>query len=247
MFQVKGDQIIGARTRQEDSFRIEQLDTTAQHLMVITDGMGGHAGGAQASRIVADSFVDAWLGGEGTTVDRLHDALFYANDQVARAIEDDPELVDMGTTLLACVLDGSELSWVSVGDSILWVYRDGKLLRINDDHSMAPVIDGLVEIGRMTPEEAASDPRRNQLRSVVTGEDIPLIDISKTPLVLEDADILLLATDGILTLGEDEIISVLRDSRPAGPEACAGAIFAAIESHAEPQQDNTTLIVASQD
>lgn len=242
MFQVAGDQIIGARTRQEDSFRIQELDVAAQQLLVVTDGMGGHAGGAQASSIVAESFVEAYQGDEGDIVDRLRDALFYANDQVAAAIENNPELVDMGTTLLAAVLDGDELSWLSVGDSILWVFRDNALLRINDDHSMAPVIDGLVEIGRMTPEQAALDPRRNQLRSVVTGEEIPMIDVSKSAFKLGDNDVVILATDGVLTLSEEEIMQQLREHRPSGPAACVSGLLRAVESHGEPQQDNTTII-----
>lgn len=245
-FQIAGDQIIGARTQQEDSLKLQEIDSGAQQLLLVADGMGGHAGGAQASQIVAESFVEAYLGDEGGIVDRLQDALFYANDQIAAAIEAEPALLDMGTTLLAVVVEGDELSWLSVGDSILWVYRDSALLRINDDHSMAPVIDGLVEIGRMTPEQAALDPRRNQLRSVVTGEEIPMIDVSRSPFRLADGDIVLLASDGILTLAEDEITGLLGENSNSTPARYVAMLLDAVSAHAVPQQDNTTLAVAAQ-
>ena len=60
----------------------------------------------------------------------------------------------MGATLVAAVVIGSALYWVSVGDSLLWVCRDGRLHRLNADHSMRPVLQDLVELGRMTEEEA---------------------------------------------------------------------------------------------
>ena len=67
---------------------------------------------------------------------------------------------------------------MSVGDSLLWVCRDGRLHRLNADHSMRPVLQDLVELGRMTEEEALADPRANQLRSVIYGDAIPLIDMN---------------------------------------------------------------------
>ena len=116
------------------------------------------------------------------------------------------------------------VEWVSVGDSPLFLLRRGEILLLNEDHSLAPEIDKLAAAGKMTWEDAKADPRRHFLRSALTGADIDLIDRSRRPLALEPGDVVILASDGIHTLSEPDILRVVNEHcrrRTRGRRRCA--------------------------
>ena len=125
-------QIRGAREYQEDSFGVltgETLDSSegVKLVMVLADGMGGHAGGSNASSLVVGTFERSFGETKGPSVDRLRECLDWANVAVYDAVDQSPELAGMGTTLVAAAISDEGLEWVSVGDSLLWLYRDGAL------------------------------------------------------------------------------------------------------------------------
>ena len=136
------EQLLGAREVQEDDFGFidgATLDPGGQHpVVVVADGMGGHASGEIASRLAVRAFVEAY-GTEGRPSDRLRTGLDHANRAIDDAIRENLSLGGMGTTLVAAAVTTDGLEWVSVGDSPLLIYRDGRLKRLNEDHSMAPV------------------------------------------------------------------------------------------------------------
>jgi protein phosphatase len=119
------------------------------------------------------------------------------------------------------------------------------MARLNEDHSMAPVLDKLVAAGRLTLEEAEDDPRRHMLRSAVVGEDLELVDISQTPWALQGGDVVVLASDGIHSIADVEIARVIAAYRKDGPEATAEALIAAVKDAGVPHQDNTTVVVVT--
>ena len=149
----------------------------------------------------------------------------------------------MGSTLLAVVVSQRGLEWLSIGDSPLWLFRGGHLVRINSDHSMAPVLADMVAAGRMTEDEMAQDSNRHMLRSAVMGDEISLIDVSSQPRDLKKDDLLLLASDGIMTLGEKEIVNILQETQGASLEENTAALLKAVEDAALPNQDNTTVLI----
>jgi len=114
---------------------------------------------------------------------------------------------------------------------------------LNEDHSLAPEIDKLAAAGRMTWEDAKADPRRHFLRSALTGADMDLIDRSHRPLALEPGDVVILASDGIHTLSEPDILRVATENAARGPEAIADALLAAVDAAGDIYQDNTTVVV----
>jgi len=209
---------------------------------VLADGMGGHTGGALASRMVCDSFIAAYAGRNGARHKRLLEALRSANDAIASKVMANPILSGMGTTLVAVVFADDGVEWVSVGDSPLLLYRRGEIAHLNEDHSLAPELDRLAALGRMTPEEAKADPRRHMLRSAVTGEDLDLVDVSRHPLALEPGDYVILASDGLQTLETTEIERIVAAYAKDGSEAVACALIRAVEAVRDPYQDNTTVI-----
>ena len=241
-------QIPGQREYQEDDYGLLDgrdlgLDGREHSMLLVADGMGGHVGGATASGLLSKTFVEQYPQASGSIVERLRDCLAAANKALADAIAANPELDSMGSTLVAAVVSSQGLHWISVGDSPLWLFRQGKLERLNADHSMAPILAELVAKGDMTEEEAARDPRRHSLRSAVMGDDIHLIDASAQPVTVEKGDRLLLASDGLLTLSEPEIAAILQQTQDASLADSAAALIQAVEAAEHPHQDNTTVLL----
>lgn len=214
-------------------------------LAVLADGMGGHAGGATASRLVCDTFISDFTaaGSVGTVPQRLTHALDAANDAVQVAVAASPHLDGMGSTLVGVAISGAELQWVSVGDSPLYLVRGGDLALLNEDHSLAPALDQMAADGRITLEQSRTDPRRHMLRSAVTGDEIEMIDLARRPLALAPGDVVVLASDGIHTLDGDEILRIVRGYRADGSAAIADALIRAVDNARIPMQDNTSVIV----
>lgn len=247
---------VGARSRQEDWAAVVPVDRAEaseeggdaagdadQLIAVLADGMGGHVGGAVASEIACLAFLEVMSGLAGHPAPRLAGALEAANDAIASAVQLERDLRGMGTTLVGLVVRGDAMSWISVGDSPLFVWRRGQIAQINEDHSLAPMLEQMVAEGRLTPEAAAKDGRRHMLRSVLIGEPLELIDASQRPLALEQDDCVVLASDGIDTLEDSRIAEVLARHRSDGAAAVAEALLEAIENAGVPHQDNTTVIV----
>ena len=222
----EGSQHQGKRPYQEDSFRLVEL-ADGSLLAIVADGMGGHAGGAVASKLAVDAFVHAIEQGGG-----LADGLNDANEAVRVGAAGKADLTGMGATIVAALVRGDEVRWISVGDSPFYLVTAGKLEQLNADHSMAPQIDALVARGMLTAEEAEHHPGRHTLREAVMGEPLTLID--KGSRRLGAADRLLLCSDGVQTLANEQIASLA--ARPAS--GMIEAVLAAAKEH----QDNVTVI-----
>ena len=170
---LAGDQIAGRRKYQEDDFRIEAFPEgdpdNCDLLLVLADGMGGHRGGAQASRLAVSTFVDKFRLASGGAAARLRTSLDASNAAVGRYAEEHPQYAGMGCTLVACVVtDDSAAHWISVGDSLLWRLHgtDGEgVERLNADHSLRPVLEDLVRLGHMTEEEVEGGAAHRRFRA----------------------------------------------------------------------------------
>lgn len=241
-------QIPGNRPYQEDDYGLLDgrdlgIDGNEHAMVLVADGMGGHVGGATASGLLCKTFVESYQRASGPIADRLRDCLADANAALADAIAENPHLMGMGTTLVAAVISQRGIEWISVGDSPMWLFREGRLRRLNADHSMASVFEDLVAAGRMTAEEAATDPKRHALRSAVMGDEIRLIDVSSQPVAIKKGDRLLLASDGLMTLDDGEIARILQHTRNATLEDSARALIEAVTAVEHPHQDNTTVLL----
>ena len=232
----------GARRYQEDAAAVrEQPDGLTA---VLADGMGGHAGGAVASETATAAFLEALAASVQEPAEmrvRLAAALDDANTAVAARASLDPNLAGMGCTLVGAAFGPERLEWISVGDSPLYLVRGGNIARINEDHSLAPEIDRMAGMGRLTWEEAKAHPRRHFLRSALTGAEIDMIDWPPEPMALEAGDVVVLASDGIHTVAEAEIARLA--AAPEPPDKIAEALLAAVAAADDPHQDNTTVVV----
>lgn len=241
-------QIQGDRPYQEDDFgcvndREPQDPTPDSLLLVLADGMGGHAGGAHASQAAIRAFIDTYRVDPGNEVEHLEASLEAANHQIKQDTLANAKLHGMGCTLVGVLFMEEGVIWVSVGDSPFYRWRNGELQQMNADHSMAPLIAMSVSRGEMSPEEAARHPQRNALRSALIGDPIPHRDVRETPVRLQDGDKFVLASDGVQTLREEEISEILSQDRSA--LTLTRDLVSAVEAKQRKGQDNTTVMVVS--
>ncbi len=241
-------QIQGARPYQEDDFGcvndLKPEDARPTDLLVVlADGMGGHAGGAQASRVAVRQFIESYRRNTTDVVSRFEKALQEANEAIQKEASDEPKLQGMGCTLVGVSFTDEGVLWISVGDSPFWRIRGKEIKQLNADHSMAPVIAMQVSNGELSREEAALHPQRNALRSALVGEPIPQTDLRETPIRVRDGDRFVLASDGLQTLKDAEIAEIM--SRDADALDLARDLVDAVEAKNRRGQDNTTVIVVA--
>ncbi|MEO0620248.1 MAG: protein phosphatase 2C domain-containing protein [Pseudomonadota bacterium] len=245
--------IIGARTHQEDHcmFAFAQGGPgnartgergTGELLAVLADGMGGHVAGETASQMVCARFAEVYAVERTVPDARLRAALDACNVSLATAIAEDDTLDGMGCTLVGAVFGERGMRWVSVGDSHLYLFRGRSLYLLNEDHSMAPVIDDMATRGLINNAEAQSHPQRHMLRSALTGGEIDLVDVGAKLLRLQPDDVVIIASDGIETLNHATIASVVAGQEDGDPAAIVGALVDAVEAAGDPMQDNTTVM-----
>lgn len=239
-------QIPGFRAEQQDAFAVGEAvlaDRRQAGLVIIADGMGGPVGGAKAARMAIDAFLQHCLQATAETFEVMLDsALQGANRALAAEKRAHPELEGMGCTLVAAVADCRMLHYISVGDSILWRCGKTGLSRINADHSMSPLLDESIRRGEMTEAEARE--HRSGLRSALTGNAIALID--KGTIEWNGGEAFLLASDGILTLAEEEIAAIIaHDGLNADlhSQAAVDDLLDCVEQIAPHDQDNCTLVL----
>ena len=235
----------GARPYQEDSFGTLEVDVAGPALLtVLADGMGGAAGGAVASRIAVDTFIRAFPDAGGTIEARFRHCLEAATAGLRERETEDRRLRGMGTTVVAALHDGRGVDWLSVGDSPMWLFAGGELHRLNEDHSMAPLLAELVRAGELTADRARRDRRRHMLRSAVMAAAPDLVDCGYRACRLLPGDFLLIASDGLETLAEDEIAERLHAAKGGAGEA-ADALMSGLRAAAGPYQDNATFLLLS--
>jgi PPM family protein phosphatase len=136
------------------------------HLLVVADGMGGHAGGDVASSLAIATFapLDDDALGPDDALGELERAIEEARDDIRARTAAEPELSGMGTTVTAILRTGNKLVMVHLGDSRGYLLRDGVLTQVTTDHTF---VQHLVDIGRITPEEAEHHPQRSVVMRVL--------------------------------------------------------------------------------
>lgn len=233
-------QWIGARAKQEDAYGVRHFPEGS--LVVVCDGMGGHDAGALASSTAVKSYIAAFAESaetETSLTQRLHAALMAANAAVGKLYEGTGSYG--GTTLLAAFAGRGVLRWVSVGDSGLYLWRQGTLRRLNEDHSMRAVYEKFICPGGMTRREALAGG--HVLRSAVTGEEITLIDEHERPFPILPGDRIILCSDGLDSVVEQGVLSpsVRRLFLNRSGNLAADLVQASVDLHDE-YADNVTVV-----
>lgn len=237
----------GTRDNQEDYYAFadaSELNETPLNslLLVLGDGLGAHAGGSVASYIGVNAFIRAYHESLGEPHQRLRAALDIANETIGYVTNRVSSVAPpMGTTMLSVLVTRNSLQWVSVGDSPLFLFRDGTLQRINADHSLVPILNESVRTGQLTEEEAAIHPDRHSLQSALLGVPIAMVDLPTEPIALQPGDIILAASDGIFTLHHKALEELLLFGRNTTADKIAEAVLFSIRRIDSERQDNTTV------
>jgi PPM family protein phosphatase len=205
-------------------------------LLVVADGMGGHRGGATASRLAGETVKAQYLGSETYDISQaLREALTRANARIFSEAQANPDLRGMGTTTSALVVKNNQAWFAHVGDSRIYFVRGDDIRQITEDHSL---VASMVREGLLTAKEAETHPRRNVLqRSMGVTEDVE-IDVSG-PFDVQQDDLFILCSDGLHGLVREpelkEIAALPID------QAAAEYVKRALSRGAP---DNVTVIVA---
>lgn len=233
-------QHIGRRESQQDGFGFSDPANApfVSHggiVAVVADGMGGLEQGAQASSIAVRAFLDAYA--QKTPDEPIGAALTRSLQAANLAVLQIG--ADCGTTLVAAVVDDQSLHWISVGDSALYLYREGDLALLNQSHVYANELDAQAQAGHITPEQAAAHPMREALTSYVGHAALPHVDSNIRPFHLDEDDCILLASDGLSkVLSEAEIAANMRGTFQERCEQLVSSVL----GHNIPGQDNVTVV-----
>ena len=211
-------------------------------LFVVADGMGGHAGGDVASAIALKRIteIDRFDPSAQDAEFALQSALLAANALLAETVFDHQELTGMGTTVSAILRVGDELAIAHIGDSRIYLLRDGELSQITADHTF---VQRLVDSGRITPEEAAVHPRRSVLMRVL-GDVDAAPEIDTTVMATRAGDRWMLCSDGLSSYVADDKILTAMQSVP-DPEATAQRLVNLSLDNGAP--DNVTVVIVDVD
>ncbi|MBW4710082.1 protein phosphatase 2C domain-containing protein [Roseobacter sp. YSTF-M11] len=241
---------MGQRSYQEDAIIADFARGAEVGLAVLADGMGGHAAGDVASKIVVTEVFSELMFQRGDVAafeasvrTSLFDAAMAANACLREHVDTYPETQGMGATLVATVIINKHLYWISIGDSPLFLYRDGKLRQLNEDHSMAPQIDFMVKSGLLDDEEGRCHPDRNTLTSVLFGENVPRVDCPSDPTELRAGDMMIVASDGLQFLTDAEIEGVLRHHENDHSAKIADSLLERLSQLNDPDLDNVSFSV----
>lgn len=208
--------IAGMRRYNEDVVAVSQNVTHRGQVLtiaVLCDGMGGRRGGRSAAELAAQTCLSetirkAFLSSsdslEQDVPEILLSVLQTANIAVLAAASKSPDLRDMGTTLVTCVVIGNTLYVASVGDSRCYLYREATLEQLTHDDSFVQI---LVDLGQLSPQEAESHPRANEITRCIGAVDA-LDDVSVIVQPLQPGDRVLLCSDGLWKDGETDIHTV---------------------------------------
>jgi PPM family protein phosphatase len=222
-----------------------------QRLFVVADGMGGHAAGEVASKIAVDSINEfvcltggdqeiTWPFGLDDTIsydgNRLKTSIRYANRKVLDATKEKAEYEGMATTVAAVLVDGETANLAHVGDSRVYMVRDGALTLLTSDHSW---VNEQIQSGIISAEQARSHPLRNVVTRALGGKPDLAVDIQVQK--MESGDVLLLCSDGLTTMIPDEDIVEIVGEAGGDIEKAAKALVA--EANSRGGEDNITVLL----
>ena len=207
-----------------------------QNLLIVADGMGGHRAGDYASRLCVETMVQSLeKSAHKTPVSLFEEAVTAANKAVFEESASHVEYEGMGTTVVACTLEENTRYIANIGDSRLYLIRDG-IEQITDDHSL---VEEMVKQGNITESEARIHPQKNIItRALGINEEVQAdffeIDV-------EQGDVIMLCSDGLSNMIEDEDMEYIVKNSDTLQTAAESLVARANENGGN---DNITVVIA---
>lgn len=229
---------MGGRDEQQDRVAVFSAPDGGARLLVVADGMGGHAGGSLAAQAVIDAAEEAWHDndfGAGDPKALLKNIVASAHKAINRIGE--AEGLSPRSTCVILYLDGTRAVWTHVGDSRLYRFRGGRLLERTRDHS---VVQMLLDMGKITEEQMGTHPDQNRLTQSMGGESEPEADLDEDQ--VEEGDSFILCSDGLweMVSQEEMAAGVTNEALPKLADKLPGVAF----ERAGAKSDNISIAVA---
>lgn len=210
----------------------EDAHLASPSLLLVADGVGGHACGEVASALTVDAFNAMEQQADDTQ--RCWDAIQRANDSIAADVADNPDHTGMATTVTALRLRDDRLEIAHAGDSRAYLYRDDKFEQLTRDDSL---IQDMLDAGTLSTEDAAIHPYRAVVTKAVQGEPIEPLLLEREAVV---GDVYLVCSDGLSdVVNEAHIVEIMRAA--SDPIVAADALVTATLEAGAP--DNVTVII----
>jgi PPM family protein phosphatase len=231
-YAARSDMGLGPKSRNEDS------GYAGPNLLVLADGMGGHAAGDVASSMIVGELapLDDEDVGADQAIPLLEHALRSANAKLTKAMRENSDLAGMGSTTIVMLRTGTKLAMAHIGDSRAFMLRDGTFSQITKDHSF---VQQLVDEGRISKDEAGSHPQRSVVTRVMTGQ--PDDDPDTSLREARVGDRFLLCSDGLSDFVGADVIEEILVAAATPEEAADRCVEVALKAHT---RDNVTVIVA---
>ena len=245
--------VIGRRQSQQDSVTIPcdtqlLLEDHPKFLCVLSDGMGGLRGGEQASACVTQTLFDdyyrtMWQHCTHSYLDFFRAEAEKINTLVCGLKDENGAPLQAGAALIAAAVDGEELHFLNIGDSRIYLVRDGKMLQLTHDQNYLTRLMEKVRSGEITEQEALSHPKREALISYCGIRELSMVEINLQPLQLKSGDVIVLCSDGLYRLlSRQEMIDVLQETAEDMNLAAFKLTAAATDKNFR-GQDNTSVIL----
>ncbi len=230
-------QYIGTREKQDDSFDSEKNGDMT--FGVVADGIGGFMDGDMASRIAVDTFMENY---RNTDVSNnisyfFQSSAISANEKIRKKFEDTP----CGTTLVAVLVMNRELYYCSIGDSIISVFRNGRLIPINTKQNVESWLEEQYLSGKITREQALGNKKNRRLMDYIGHDGFKTPEISDKPVELKSGDKVLLYSDGVELLTQIEMENIL--SNKMNVQQKSEEIMRRIMNKKAKNKDNSTVII----
>ena len=224
-----------------------QIGEERAHLFLVADGMGGHRAGERASALAVVAIEHftlntfKWFMGSSDAeaqkvLAQFSSALTRADARIVEEAAEHPELSGMGTTVTMAFHLGTQLCIVHVGDSRAYIYRDGQLHQLTQDHTL---MADMLRSGALQPDEVAGHRLRHVITNVVGGGELG-VTVEARPFEVQAGDRLLLCSDGLTEMVANEAIAATLKSEPAPEVAAKDLLAQAIDSGG---RDNITVVI----
>jgi len=226
------------RTVNQDDYHIDPDG----RFFIVADGMGGHAGGQEASKLATEAIqahLDEHWQSQVASEELIEQAFYKANQSILQDQQNHPERPDMGTTAVVFMFRQGQSWCAHVGDSRLYRLRSSKLEQITEDHTW---VARAMKAGDLTPDQARTHQWRHVLSQCLGRKDLQQVDVQMMD--VQPGDRLLLCTDGLTEELSDTLISSYIQPRLDGEEAAAMLIESAKEKGG---RDNITVVIVEVD
>jgi serine/threonine protein phosphatase PrpC len=229
-------QHVGSRNEQQDAGLVLSDDGRTEQLVVVADGMGGHAGGSLASAQVAETARRVWADHQKSPLEpkRLLERIIREGHEAINRAGAEKGLMPRSTCVLLFLHNGSA-HWAHVGDSRIYRLRDGQVSRLTRDHS---VVQMLVDLGKVTEDEMGTHPDQNRLTQSLGGDATPMPDFGNDG--VKEHDAFLVCSDGLWEMIDPAEMADALSARKLGDDGAKHLVEQAF-ARAKPRSDNITV------